>query len=180
MNSLPPYRPLPSSVKELQRDAQQEEISEVVQEDIRLIRSEVDRCRAILNRMSADAGHQPWEEKQVFTIQTLFESIAEDLQEKDRVQFLLDDSTEQTSIEGPLVLLAQAMRGLVKNALEASPEIVVCRAKMIGNNSVRIQIKDEGEGISEEILSRIGEPFFTTKPTGKRDGSGCFSCKKCR
>jgi signal transduction histidine kinase len=36
------------------------------------------------------------------------------------------------------------------------------------------QVADRGSGIAPEILGRVGEPFFTTKPTGKGMGLGIF------
>jgi two-component system sensor histidine kinase RegB len=35
-------------------------------------------------------------------------------------------------------------------------------------------VEDEGTGIAEEHLERLGEPFFTTKPTGSGMGLGVF------
>jgi two-component system NtrC family sensor kinase len=37
---------------------------------------------------------------------------------------------------------------------------------------VRITVTDSGEGIAPELLGRITEPFFTTKPLGKGTGLG--------
>ncbi len=39
---------------------------------------------------------------------------------------------------------------------------------------VRVAIEDSGMGISEEHLSKIGEPFFTTKPVGQGTGLGLW------
>jgi signal transduction histidine kinase len=50
------------------------------------------------------------------------------------------------------------------------PRIVVSTSKM-GSN-IKIGVKDNGTGIPLEILDRIYNPFFTTKPTGEGTGLG--------
>ncbi|MDO9712213.1 response regulator [Paracraurococcus sp. LOR1-02] len=37
---------------------------------------------------------------------------------------------------------------------------------------LRLSVSDEGEGMSPEVLARVSEPFFTTKPRGKGTGLG--------
>jgi signal transduction histidine kinase len=39
-------------------------------------------------------------------------------------------------------------------------------------NAVQISIKDNGNGIPKEIITKIFQPFFTTKPTGRGTGLG--------
>ncbi len=40
------------------------------------------------------------------------------------------------------------------------------------NNKVEIKVKDNGMGISQKVLDKIFQPFFTTKPTGQGTGLG--------
>jgi two-component system sensor histidine kinase RegB len=38
----------------------------------------------------------------------------------------------------------------------------------------RLTVEDSGEGMPVEVLSRVGEPFFTTKAPGEGMGLGLF------
>jgi len=40
--------------------------------------------------------------------------------------------------------------------------------------ALRFAVEDQGTGIAEADLERLGEPFFTTKPTGTGMGLGVF------
>jgi len=71
----------------------------------------------------------------------------------------------------------QVMVNLVDNAMAAMrgvsmPELCV-RAFRDGSE-IRIEISDNGAGISDEILDRIFEPFFTTKMVGEGTGLGLW------
>jgi C4-dicarboxylate-specific signal transduction histidine kinase len=50
------------------------------------------------------------------------------------------------------------------------PRIVIRTSKL--NNTVLIEIMDNGDGINEEYTDKIFEPFFTTKPAGQGVGLG--------
>ena len=58
-----------------------------------------------------------------------------------------------------------------KNAAENfRPEIFVQTKKF--NNYVEIKVSDNGNGIPENIINKIFQPFFTTKPAGQGTGLG--------
>jgi signal transduction histidine kinase len=40
------------------------------------------------------------------------------------------------------------------------------------NGKIEIKVKDNGGGISQKVLDKIFQPFFTTKPTGQGTGLG--------
>jgi signal transduction histidine kinase len=42
----------------------------------------------------------------------------------------------------------------------------------LGGRGVRVAVKDNGDGIPAEIIDKIFQPFFTTKPTGQGTGLG--------
>ena len=50
------------------------------------------------------------------------------------------------------------------------PTVTVATKKL--NNRVQISVMDNGNGIPKEIVDKIFQPFFTTKPTGEGTGLG--------
>ncbi len=50
------------------------------------------------------------------------------------------------------------------------PKVSVSTKKL--NNKVEIRVKDNGNGIPQNIIDKIFQPFFTTKPTGQGTGLG--------
>ncbi len=50
------------------------------------------------------------------------------------------------------------------------PTVIVATKKL--NNKVQISVMDNGNGIPKEIVDKIFQPFFTTKPTGQGTGLG--------
>ena len=147
-------------------------------EDVHLIRSQLDRCRKIIDRMASHAGETIGESIELVTIERLSNASLEGLIGQGRVQLQLPGDADQQSICVPLDGLSQAIRGLVQNALDADPSdrpvnIEVDRDDQFWN----WRIKDRGSGMTAEELNRISEPFFTTKPTGKGMGLGVFLAK---
>ena len=57
-----------------------------------------------------------------------------------------------------------------------TPSVVVSTQQLVedanGNNQIIIKVKDNGNGIPENIKAKIFQPFFTTKPTGQGTGLG--------
>jgi two-component system, cell cycle sensor histidine kinase and response regulator CckA len=81
--------------------------------------------------------------------------------------------------------IGQAIMNLVVNAQEAMPQggVVSIRAENVvlethkhlslpPGDYVRLSIADQGVGISKEVLSKIYDPYFSTKQRGKQKGMG--------
>ncbi|WP_158289354.1 MHYT domain-containing protein [Paenibacillus flagellatus] len=64
--------------------------------------------------------------------------------------------------------IRQVFVNLLKNAIESMTEkgMIVLELRKKGDKEVLIRIVDEGIGISEELKTRLGEPFYSTKEKG--------------
>ena len=79
------------------------------------------------------------------------------------------------AIDVPRAGFGRVVASLVKNAFDATPgaESVAVDIARHGD-AVRLIVKDAGRGMPADVLSRAGEPFFTTKEPGRGLGLGLF------
>jgi two-component system sensor histidine kinase RegB len=161
--------------KDLAKHLEGTQVPDTVIEDVGLIRSELDHCRRILNEMSSSAGQATGEVMQSVTVHELIEEVLHVVRRRDRVEAEFVGAAGDTDVVVPLVGTAQAIRGIVRNALDASPasENVSLTITTDADN-LRIQVVDQGTGMTSDVLARASEPFFTTKEPGQGMGLGLF------
>jgi two-component system sensor histidine kinase RegB len=144
-----------------------------VRDDLRLVRDQVARCREILDRMAAHAGENVGESLSRLTTDAWVETSLDGLSGRERVR--IAPLPRRAEIVGPPRALGDALRGLLKNALQASgPNGIVTLRIAAEGGRVRAFVHDQGPGMAPEILARVGEPFFTTKGPGEGMGLGLF------
>ncbi len=72
-------------------------------------------------------------------------------------------------INGDVKLLRQVLHNLIQNALDALAEVsnpsVLIKTEQ-NESGIRLSISDNGSGFSDALLSRVFEPYVTTKPKG--------------
>jgi two-component system sensor histidine kinase RegB len=144
-------------------------------DDARLIREQVDRCRDILDRMAGEAGETPGESFVDLTLAELIRQSSGELADAGRVDVAVAPELRDRVLTVPRRAVAQALRALTKNAVEATGDgSRVSVEARFEEDAWTIEIRDRGPGMSAEILSRVGEPFFTTKRPGTGMGLGVF------
>lgn len=85
-------------------------------------------------------------------------------------------SADVSQIEQVIMNLCVNSRDAIEEGGEIEINLVTEHLEKHGNlpkgDYVRLDIKDDGVGISEPVLERIFDPFFTTKPVGEGTGLG--------
>jgi signal transduction histidine kinase len=94
------------------------------------------------------------------------------LREKN-IQLVRDYAPSLPLVRGQASSLNQVWTNLIDNAIDALPPggQITLRTRFDGEFA-RVFIIDNGPGIPPDILPRILEPFFTTKPAGEGSGLG--------
>jgi two-component system sensor histidine kinase RegB len=159
--------------KEMDREFIRSGASDGALADLRLIRGQVDRCKEILQHMSARAGETAGEPIVELDVARWVEGALDGLPERERVR--AEVACRTTLVSGPVRGLERALRVVLTNALQASPPgaEVALRARRAGS-SVEVEVQDRGAGMAPDVLARAGEPFFTTKATGQGSGLGLY------
>ncbi len=170
-----PLSAIAVAARELDRAAGEHDVPAEIAEDARLIRSQVDRCREILDQMSGRADASVAHEARTLSSRRLVDAMLDTFAPADRTRIEIAGTTAAPAVDVPLDAAARALRTLVKNALEASaPGAPVSVHVRAAGDSVRFDVRDHGTGMTATTLARAGEPFFTTKPAGAGFGLGLF------
>lgn len=135
------------------------------QDDLELLGSQATRCREILAQLAnrADAGD---EMHSSFSVSVMLEEIAEPLRGSGisidvTLQDPKDRSPEPVLPRNPGILFG--LSNLLENAVDFAEDRVDIEAGW-SNDHLRLAIRDDGPGISQEVIDRLGEPFVTTRP----------------
>ncbi len=161
--------------KELERQLGALALPDGVAADVRLVRDEVERCRAILQRLCVDAGEVMGEAFVAVPVADLVGRALAGLEARPEIKAEVAANVRGLALSVPPRAIEQALQGVLKNAQDASPadRHVSFGVERVGDR-VEFTVRDHGAGMSPEVLARVGEPFFTTKPAGRGMGLGLF------
>ncbi|HEY1586941.1 MAG TPA: ATP-binding protein [Polyangia bacterium] len=162
------------ATRELERHLERAKADAGSLEDVHLIRAQVDRCRAILDGMAADAGQSAGEQEREVVIAELLRGAVDGLRPEPPIEIDLRALNGQR-VCVPARAVTQAIQSLLKNAQDASGggTPVSLRAS-VASDAIAIEVVDRGGGMPAAVLARAGEPFFTTKEPGSGMGLGLF------
>jgi two-component system, sensor histidine kinase RegB len=171
-----PLATIAVTAKEMEHDAVVRLGDEPSRDDAQLIRSQVERCRMILERMGAQGADPFGETPQSIDVLELLLQVRERFPDAESRINIHIEGTEGMKCVTPIRAAVEALSALVKNGLDASPDgkPVVLTALRSDQGRVRFLVRDHGVGMSPEVMERVAEPFFTTKGPGQGMGLGAF------
>jgi len=145
----------------------------VLQEDIDLLRKQVDTCKQRLQNLVASADRRRLEKPETLKATPWLEALIQ------RWLVLRPDVHHKLEVLGrrgqPWIAvdatLEQAMINLLNNAADASPHSVVTSLDWDAEEIV-IDIRDHGPGVPMSIADQLGDTFVSTKSKGM--GIGLF------
>ncbi|WP_316250910.1 ATP-binding protein, partial [Bacillus wiedmannii] len=135
-----------------------------------LMLSEIDRIEAILQEFLSIAKTDEinTEQKNIYQIYKNVVSLMNTKAIMTNIQVELYADTKDISIECSENQLKQVFINILQNSIEAMPDggKITIHIKEINDEGVIIHVIDEGIGIPEERIKRLGEPFYSTKEKG--------------
>lgn len=139
-------------------------------ENLKLIIDETTRCSSIVNGLLEFARQTP-PEKTIVDINKVLESTliimdTQALVHKVRIKKDLADGLPQIKID--INKIKQVFTNLILNALDAMADggtLTIGSQLSSDGNYVEVKFQDTGKGIPQENISRIFDPFFSTKGT---------------
>lgn len=162
--------------RELTRHLEDVDKPALVDEDLKLIDHQLEICRQILQRMRGAAGDSMAQQWYRTTVGDLIDATLEGVRDPHRVD--VKDGTEEVESQTlwmPEEAVAQAIRNLIHNGLDASGADGRVRVEQtLVGQQIKIVVSDQGQGMTDEVLGRVGDPFFTTKEPGRGIGLGLY------
>ena len=110
--------------------------------------------------------------KDIIDINLLIEEVIKNIKmlcKKNNIELKQNIIDDDIYINADYNRLTQVFINLLKNSIEAIPKNKkghIDIKETISNNNIIITIKDNGKGMNKELLDKIKEPFYTTKPKG--------------
>ncbi|KPK17185.1 MAG: hypothetical protein AMJ62_02885 [Myxococcales bacterium SG8_38] len=160
------------AAKEIERRAGTVPDGEALAQDAELIREELERCRAVLDRMSAAGGQHVGETLRSLPVETLFEEVRRRLSDEQARRW--ETHSEVASLEVPEEAFVQMVENIARNGFDECETGRVSLHIADRDGGVELVFTDEGLGMSEDTLKRATDPFFTTKREADRMGLGLF------
>jgi len=148
-----------------------------IRENVDIIIAQTMRCQQIVQRLLDFSRQSLWQKQPVDINESIRRCV--DLVRNQalfhNIEIRLQLAPELPQIEGDPGQLQQVFTNLLLNAADAmsgTGTITIFSSPTERHEGVVLRFADTGVGIPQEIIDKIFEPFFSTKPPGQGTGLG--------
>ncbi len=140
-----------------------------------IIREQALRCRRIVRGLATFSGRES-EVRESIDVRALFERVARGFEfelARQRLNISIQVPDSLPRFQGDRFALEQMVTNLLSNAVRSSPSGArVTLSARLDADAIELVVEDEGQGIPAEVLSRVFDPFFSTRGPGEGMGLG--------
>jgi two-component system sensor histidine kinase RegB len=143
-----------------------------LRDDAELLLSQAERCREILKRLTEAPETDDLVHSRMSLLQFVNEVIERHIHTDVRVEAVVagPPGARPPDIRRmPEVL--HAMTSFVENAVDFARSEVLVRVRF-DDETVSVDVRDDGPGFSSDILAQLGQPYVTSRPGGEGSRSG--------
>jgi PAS domain S-box-containing protein len=155
-----------------------EEMTEL-REYLDVIQEQAFRCKNIIKDMFDLTKKEGFEVQEIDLNECLNEILESINFRKKDIHLLREIDPSLPHVKGDSNAVKQSFMNIFQNAFDAvvgrESGAIKVRAYPF-DNSVKVEIEDNGVGIHDDLIDKIFEPFFSTKETGKGIGLGLTLC----
>ncbi len=148
-----------------------------LKDDIALLRSQAERCREILRKLTRSPGEQDPHHVSLPVTQLLQESAGPYAVSRVRIRITAApapssapgaaNQREPVGERRPGVIYG--LGNIIENAVDFARETVDIAASW-DEREIEVTVTDDGPGFAPEIIDTLGEPYVTTRTSGQRLG----------
>ena len=141
-------------------------------QDIELLASQVERCNQILKKLSLDPNQEDEFIDEDLTMRDYIKEIVFSFQETSAKKFIVNFNQDSNSKKiTKSIEIVYGLRNFIGNANKFSRNKIFVTLKS-DNEFTEIIIEDDGPGYSNDILSKIGEPYLKSVSPIDKDKIG--------
>jgi len=173
-----PLTPMRLSIQHLRRAHKEKKnkFEEMFPKVMNTLLVQIDSLVTIANSFS-EFAKMPEPVKMHVDVSEVLTEVVDLYSQSDEAIWLIDIPNENFISNADRDQLSRCFNNIIKNGLQAIEENGIMHVSMrILHEKARIEIKDNGKGMSEEVQKRIFEPSFSTKTSGM--GLGLAIVKK--
>jgi two-component system sensor histidine kinase RegB len=143
-----------------------------ITQDIELLSSQVERCNEILKKLSLNPIEEDDFIDNNLTIRDYLKQIISSFMETSKKIFIFNFDNDFNSKKiSKSIEIVYGLRNFIGNANKYSSQKVFINLKS-DDNFTEVIIRDDGEGYSNDVLSKIGEPYLRSSKQKNKSMAG--------